>query len=117
MADAARADAGKADPGKTGLGKQAGRAVDRRNAFGMACVIALHLTALYVLLSTEYGPFAIILSLLAWLFANCLVLVFLPRPGIAAALVLMLSVALIALSRFKLDILQMTLTFLDFLLI
>src|SRR3954453_20698322 len=105
MADAARADAGKADGGKADLRRQARRPGARRNAVGMACVIALHLTALYVLLSTGYGPFAIILSLLAWLFANCLVLVLLPRPGIAAALVLMLSVALIALSRFKLDIL------------
>src|SRR3954452_22190139 len=112
MADAARADAGKAD-----LRKQARRPGDRRNAFGMACVIALHLTALYVLLSTEYGPFAITLSLLAWLFANCLVLVLLPRPGIAAALSLAVTVVLIALSRFKFDILQLTLTFLDFLII
>ena len=44
-------------------------------------------------------------------------LLFLPRPGIAAALSLMLTVVLIALSRFKFDILQMTLTFLDFLII
>ena len=78
-------------------------------------VAALHLAALYALLSTEYGPFAITLSLLAWLFANCLVLLFLPRPGIAAALSLMFTVALIALSRFKFDIMQLSLTFLDFL--
>ena len=67
--------------------------------------------------STEYGPFAISMSLLAWLFANCLVLLFLPRPGIAAALSLMLTVILIAFSRFKFDILQLSITFLDFLMI
>ena len=57
------------------------------------------------------------MSLLAWLFANCLVLLFLPRPGIAAALSLMLTVILIAFSRFKFDILQLSITFLDFLMI
>jgi Sulfatase len=88
-----------------------------RNAIGIACVALLHLGALYALLSTEYGPFAITLSLLAWLFANCLVLVFLPRPGIAAALSLIATVVLIAFSRFKFDILQLSITFLDFLII
>ena len=31
--------------------------------------------------TTEYGPFAITLSLLAWVFVNCLLLLVLPRPG------------------------------------
>ncbi|MDI1266835.1 MAG: sulfatase-like hydrolase/transferase [bacterium] len=84
---------------------------------GVACVIALHLAALYALLSTEYGPFAITLSLLAWIAANSLILILLPRPGIAAALSLMLTVVLIAISRFKFDILQLSVTFLDFLII
>ncbi|MBR1125375.1 sulfatase-like hydrolase/transferase [Bradyrhizobium lablabi] len=86
-------------------------------AIGIGCVAALHLGALYALFTTEYGPFAITLALLAWLFANCLVLVFLPRPGIAAALSLILTVTLIAFSRFKFDILQLSVTFLDFLII
>ena len=80
-------------------------------------VAALHLAALTVLFTTEYGPFAIALSLLAWLFLNCLFLLMLPRPGVSAALALTLMVLLIALSRFKYDILQLTLTFLDFLII
>ena len=70
-----------------------------------------------VLLATEYGPFAITLSLLAWVFANCLFLLVLPRPGVSAALALSLVVLLIALSRFKSEILQLSLTFLDFLII
>src|ERR1700752_2148353 len=107
MADAARAEAGT----------KAGPSFHWRNAIGIGSVAALHLGALYALLTTEYGAFAVTLSLLAWLFANCLVLVFLPRPGIAAALALMATVVLIALSRFKFDILQLTLTFLDFLII
>ena len=32
----------------------------------------LHLAALAVLFATEYGPFAITLSVLAWIFVNCL---------------------------------------------
>ena len=70
-----------------------------------------------VLLATEHGPFAITLSLLAWVFANCLFLLVLPRPGVSAALALSLVVLLIALSRFKSEILQLSLTFLDFLII
>ena len=103
--------------GKADAGREAGRGWTWRQAIGIGCVAALHLAALYALLSTEYGPFAITLSLLAWLVANCLVLLVLPRPGIAAALSLMITVALIACSRFKFDILQLSLTFLDFLII
>ncbi|MBN8988784.1 MAG: sulfatase-like hydrolase/transferase [Rhizobiales bacterium] len=80
-------------------------------------VAALHVAALAVLFATEYGAFAITLSLLAWVFANCLLLAMLRRPGIAAALALALTVMLIVLSRFKFDILQLSLTFLDFLII
>ena len=75
-----------AEAGEAEAGREAGRRLGWRDAVGIACVATLHLGALYALLTTEYGPFAITLSLLAWLFANCLILVFLPRPGIAAAL-------------------------------
>ncbi|MDP1867765.1 MAG: sulfatase-like hydrolase/transferase [Bradyrhizobium sp.] len=84
---------------------------------GVGMVVALHLAALAVLLSWEYGPFAITLSVLAWLFINCLFLLVLPRPGVSAALALVLVVLLIVMSRFKFDILQLSLTFLDFLII
>jgi phosphoglycerol transferase MdoB-like AlkP superfamily enzyme len=80
-------------------------------------IVAIHLAALAILLSTEYGPFAITLSVLAWAFVNCLLLSVLPRPGISAALALALMALLIALSHFKFGILQLTLTFLDFLII
>ncbi len=84
---------------------------------GLAAVAALHLAALTMVLSWEYGPFAITLALLAWVFVNCLFLLVLPRPGVSAALALVFVVLLIALSRFKFDILQLSLTFLDFLMI
>jgi len=80
-------------------------------------IVAVHLVGLAILLSTEYGPFAIALSVLAWVFVNCFLLVVLQRPGICAALSLALIVILIALSHFKFGILQLTLTFLDFLII
>ncbi|MBI5322399.1 MAG: sulfatase-like hydrolase/transferase [Bradyrhizobium sp.] len=102
---------------KAEAGRGAGRTRGWRNRIGIACIAALHLAALYALLTTEFGPFAITLAVLAWLFANCLLLVFLPRPGIAAALSLLAIVVLIALSRFKYDILQLSITFLDFLII
>src|SRR3954451_20747692 len=80
-------------------------------------ILAVHLAALAVRLTTEYGPFAITLSVLAWVFVNCFLLVVLQRPGVCAALSLVLIVILITLSHFKFGILQLTLTFLDFLII
>ncbi len=44
-------------------------------------IVAVHLAALAVLLTTEYGPFAITLSVLAWVFVNCFLLVVLQRPA------------------------------------
>jgi phosphoglycerol transferase MdoB-like AlkP superfamily enzyme len=80
-------------------------------------IVAVHLAALAVLFSTEYGPFAITLSVLAWIFVNCFLLAVLRRPGVCAALALALIAILITLSHFKFGILQLTLTFLDFLII
>jgi len=79
--------------------------------------VAAHLVALAVLFATEYGPFAITLSVLAWIFVNCFLMAVLRRPGICAALALAFTLILIALSHFKFGILQLTLTFLDFLII
>ena len=80
-------------------------------------IVLVHLAALAVLLTTEYGPFAITLSVLAWVFLNCFLLAVLRRPGVCAGLALAFIVILIALSHFKFGILQLTLTFLDFLII
>ena len=80
-------------------------------------IVAVHLAALAVLLTTEYGPFAITLSVLAWVFVNCFLLFVLQRPAVCAALALALIAILITLSHFKFGILQLTLTFLDFLII
>lgn len=72
---------------------------------------------LLVIYRTEYGPFATSLSLLTLVFASCLGMAVFGRPGIAAALSLIAMVVLTALSQLKFDVTQLTLTFLDFLLI
>src|SRR5689334_20591802 len=74
-----------------------------------ACVVVLY--------QTEYGPFATSLSLLTLVFITALGIAVFGRPGIAAALSLLAMVVLIAASRLKFDVTQLTLTFLDFLLI
>jgi hypothetical protein len=70
-----------------------------------------------VLILTEYGPFATTLSFLTLALLIFTGIAIFGRPGIAAALSLALIAALIALSQFKYGILQLTLTFLDFLII
>ena len=70
-----------------------------------------------VLIFTEYGPFALLLSFLTLALLIFTGIAIFGRPGIAAALSLALMMALIALSQFKYGILELTLTFLDFLII
>ncbi len=103
-----------AEPGKDWSGWSASIRVYRLR---VAMIVGLHGAALILLLKTEYGPFAITLSLLAWLFLNGLFLLVLARPGVSAALSLTLIAVLITLSRFKFEITQLSLTFLDFLII
>ncbi len=86
-------------------------------AAGVAAIAALHLAAVYCLASVEYGPFANTLALLTWGLLNFALLIVFRRPGVSAALALALVVALITLSQFKFGITQLTLTFLDFLII
>ena len=83
----------------------------------VALIATMHLTAVYVLASVEYGPFAMTLALLTWGLLNFLWLIAFRRPGVSAALSLGLVGALIVLSQFKYGITQLTLTFLDFLII
>ncbi|MBB5054839.1 phosphoglycerol transferase MdoB-like AlkP superfamily enzyme [Afipia massiliensis] len=83
----------------------------------VALIVAMHLAAVYLLASVEYGPFAMTLALLTWALLNFMSLIVLRRPGISAALSLALVAILITLSQFKYGITQLTLTFLDFLII
>ena len=83
----------------------------------IAAVVAIQIAALAVMWQTEYGAYGMALYLLAWIALNCIFLVVLRRPGIAAALVLTLFSALIVLSLFKFSVTWMTLGFLDFLIV
>jgi hypothetical protein len=87
----------------------------RRLWIGVTC--ALHLTALAVLLFTEFGAFAIAVSALVWVFLNCVWLIVLRRPAAAAALSLIMIAMLIAVSQFKFGVIWMTANFLDVLII
>jgi Sulfatase len=83
----------------------------------LIAIAAIHLAALYSLLTTEYGTFGVSVALLSWGLLNFFWLVVLRRPGLSAALSLAVVQAVIVLSRFKFDVTWMTITFLDVLII
>ncbi len=93
------------------------REIDARRRAALAALALLHAVAIVYLLSSEYGPFAMSMALLAWVFLNSFWLIVLRRPGLAALLSLALVFVLVSLSQFKFGVLQLTLTFLDFLII
>jgi hypothetical protein len=66
---------------------------------------------------TEHGLFAQSLALMTWAFLNLVWIMLLRRPILSAALSLAMIGVLIVLSEFKHSILQINLTFLDFLII
>ena len=86
-------------------------------ALRVAAIAAIHAAALLAVCLTEYGPFATTPALLSWAFLNFFWLIVLRRPAVAAALSLVMFVSMIVLSRFKYDILEMTLSFLDVLVV
>jgi len=83
----------------------------------VAMIAAIHLTALIVLYRTEWGLIHGALAVLAWALLNCGWLLVLRRPGLSAALSLMMLGLIVVLSQFKFGILWMDLTFLDFLIV
>ncbi|MEZ5766057.1 MAG: sulfatase-like hydrolase/transferase [Xanthobacteraceae bacterium] len=80
-------------------------------------VAAVYAACVIVLGRTEYGWFATSLALLSLVFTASLGMAAFGRPGIAGAIALTSIGVLIALSQLKFDVTQLTLTFLDFLLI
>src|SRR5438477_6888440 len=82
-----------------------------------ALVGVVHIAAVTLLLRHEYAPFAIMLALITLVLMYCLGITLFRRPGISAALSIILIAALVAISQFKYDILQVTITFLDFLIV
>jgi hypothetical protein len=84
---------------------------------GLAIMAVLHAAAFIVLWLTEYELFHGVLSVLAWALFNCAWLVVLRRPGLSAALSLIMVCSLILLSQFKTGITWVAISFLDFLII
>ena len=92
-------------------------AFTQRGIARIAPVAAFHLAAFAIMLWSELGLFDMAVFALSWGLVNCFWLVLLRRPALSAALSLVIFVVLIAVSRFKFDVLWMTLSFIDVMII
>jgi phosphoglycerol transferase MdoB-like AlkP superfamily enzyme len=91
--------------------------VARARAARVALPVLLHLAALAILLTTESRPVPQLAFLLSWGFFNFCWIALTRRPAVAAALSLAFLVLLILISRFKHDVLLMTVNFVDLMII
>jgi len=92
-------------------------ALTRHSLVRIAPVALFHLAALAIMLWSEVTLLSVAVFVLAWGFVNGVWLVLLRRPALAAALSLALFVVLIIVSRFKFDVLWMSLSFIDVMII
>src|SRR6266540_1660738 len=92
-------------------------AFTQRGIARIAPVAAFHLAPFAIMLWSELGLFDMAVFALSWGLVNCFWLVLLRRPALSAALSLVIFVVLIAVSRFKFDVLWMTLSFIDVMII
>jgi phosphoglycerol transferase MdoB-like AlkP superfamily enzyme len=92
-------------------------ALTRHSLVGIAPVALFHLAALAIMLWSEITLLSVVVFVLAWGFVNGVWLVLLRRPALAAALSLVLFAVLIIVSRFKFDVLWMSLSFIDVMII
>ena len=83
----------------------------------LAPIVVLHIAAITILYLTEWGFVHSTLALVSWALLNFTFLLMLRRPGVSAALSLVLMGLLILLSKFKFDVLWLGITFLDFLVV
>jgi hypothetical protein len=83
----------------------------------IVATVLIHVAALLSIFQTEYGLLATALALLTWVFLNFFWLAVLRRPAASAALSLMIIALLMALSQFKFNILEMAISFFDFLIV
>src|SRR5262249_26298649 len=83
----------------------------------VAPLALFHLTALAIMLWSEVTLLSMAVFALTWGCVNFLWLTLLRRPALAAALSLVLFIVLIMVSRFKYDVLWMSLTFIDVMVI
>jgi hypothetical protein len=92
-------------------------AFTQRGLMRIAPVAAFHLAALGIMLWSELGWLDMSVFALSWGLTNCFWLLLLRRPALSAALSFVLLVVLIVVSRFKFDVLWMTLSFIDVMVI
>src|SRR5436305_1561841 len=92
-------------------------AADLRLCGEIALLAALHAAALGLLLWSEHNLEAQAAFVLSWGFLNGLWLVLSRRPLTSAALSLALIILLIVLSQFKYNVLMMTATFVDLMIV
>ena len=95
----------------------AAAAADPWYAGAIALLAGIHLSALGLLIVFEAEPVAQAAFVLTWGLINCVWLAVLRRPLTAAALSLAMLVVLIVVSQFKHDVLLMTATFVDLMII
>ncbi len=84
---------------------------------GVVVAVVIHFAALTSIYLTEWGLFHSLLAVLAWGLLNFVLLVVVRRPAISAALSFAFLTVLILLSQFKFDVLWMTITFFDLLIV
>jgi hypothetical protein len=92
-------------------------AIARRDALRIALIASLHLIALAIMAFTEVDTVARLAFLLTWGMLNFIWLGLTRRPAVSAALSLTIIVVLILVSRLKYDIIWMTASFLDVMII
>ena len=83
----------------------------------VAVLVALHLAALVIFFKTESRLVPQLAFLLSWAFFNLAWIAVFRRPAVAAAISLSCLIVLILLSRFKLEVLLMTVNVIDLMLI
>ena len=88
-----------------------------RRIAGVFAVVLLHAAAIGILIWSEIDAVSYVAYLLTWGILNFFWLVVLRRPGAAAVLSLALLALLIAVSRFKIETLMMTVNFTDLMVI
>ena len=93
------------------------RLVVRPGIIPLTILACLHLAAIAVMAATEADLVSKAAFVLAWVLLNCLWLIVLRRPALAAALSLAMIVALVLLSRLKHHVLAMTVNFVDVMVI
>ena len=83
----------------------------------LCLALLLHAGAVVLMVMTEVRPAGMAVFLLVWIMLNCLWLILLRRPTVAALISLEMLIALTLLSRFKLDKLWMTIDFVDVMIV